>query len=178
MNVVIAATLSTAAVLVRETCSTIDAEALTALDVGESMAIVVYASDEPLMAMQTWTAARMRVGPTSDERRAVVQVAGCATSTPTVAVAFAQWQPGMDCGRRYVDAVMSLVDALDDDQKLSIKLIHLVRHLPAWHEARHCSIGSEQRRANIFWLCAAALTTACAFVRRRFAARPAGAKRH
>jgi hypothetical protein len=170
------ARITVGTVIVRESCATVDSDALASLQLDEDMVAAVYLTDEPLMSMQAWTAARLRAGQPQAVRRAIV-VVGCAEHPPSIGVAFKAWTPGMDCGGHHVDAVINSVDALHVDDTLTVKLEHLLRHLPEWHQTRHCSIGTERMRAIIFWLFVATMIIVGVFVRRLLADRERSKKR-
>lgn len=163
-------------------CSAVRAEAL--FERASPIDVHVRLVDAPLMRQEAWTAARLM----ARSAQATLVVA-CrrheiyANDEPlVVGVAFDDFEPGMDCGRRGVAALMARVDALDDGDAWTVKLEHLIDHLPQWRREQRCSTGNERVRAAFFWVAVTSIFfTARAFHRRRqqrrSAARASAARR-
>lgn len=124
----------------------------------------IYLFDEALTRSEAWAGARLRVGePHALNKDRVTLFVGCATPPLVVGLAFGHFTPGMDCGVARLEATLASVDALEPADARSVKLERLVATLSEWQAAEHCSTGSVQLRAGVFW----ALASVLAFFTRR-----------
>ena len=76
--------------------------------------------------------------------------------------------------------ITALRDALDEDERWTIKLERLLAELDGWHADRRCSVGTERSRAALFWVLVGVVFTivyACRCPLRRRAAPASAAPR-